>query len=308
MTATGRVALPPFVQYKPREMRAFAILVLAAASLAGCESGPLKSTASLTYTEDAFKAYQEALKAYDDKDWEDARALFSEVKRLFSYSRYARLAELRLADIDFEQGKYSEAISGYRAFIKGFREDENVEYAKYRITKALFLDINDTLLLPPQEERDQANTAEAHKELLAFVRRFPRSRYRVDARYMLEVVTQRLVRHELYVARYYLKKDNFDAVILRIDYALAEYPGSGLDAEAQVLKGETLLKMHKKAEAREVFNLVIRDYGGPFGTVAKRFLAEMKDGKSKDGKSEPEPPDGGRTSGGGAPGPHAREP
>lgn len=285
------------------------MLVLAAAVLAGCDSGPLKSTASLTYTEDAFKGYQEALKAYDNKDWEDARALFSEVKRLFSYSRYARLAELRLADIDFEQGKYSEAISGYRAFIKGFREDENVEYAKYRITKALFLDINDTLLLPPQEERDQANTAEAHKELLAFVRRFPRSRYRVDARYMLEVVTQRLVRHELYVARYYLNKDNFDAVILRIDYALAEYPGSGLDAEAQVLKGETLLKMHRWADAREVFNVVIRDYGGPFGSVAKRFLAEMKNGKSK-----PEPTDSAKTTdsqrarGGGAPRPVPREP
>jgi outer membrane protein assembly factor BamD len=251
-------------------------------SLAGCESGALNSTASLTYTEDAFKAYKEALDAYEDKDYADAKALFAEVKRLFSYSKYARLAELRMADIDFELGKYSEAISGYRSFIKGHREDENVEYAKYRITKALFLDINDTILLPPQEERDQANTREAHKELIAFVRRFPKSRYRVDARYMLEVVTQRLVRHELYVARYYLRKDNFRATVQRIDYALTEFPGSGLDAEALVLKGETLLKMHKPDEARDVFELVIRDYGGPFGKVAKRFLSEM------DGGGEPE--------------------
>lgn len=258
-------------------MRFIALLVLATAAL-GCESGTLKSTASLTYTEDAYKAYKEALEAYDDKDWEDARALFAEVKRLFSYSRYARLAELRMADIDFELGNYSEAISGYRSFIKGHRDDENVEYAKYRITKALFLDINDTILLPPQEERDQANTVEAHKELLAFVRRFPQSRYRIDARYMLEVVTQRLVRHELYVARYYLNQDNFRATVGRIDYALAEFPGSGLDAEALVLKGETLLKMHKIEEARAVFQQVLDQYGGPFGTVAKRFLEEMNGG------------------------------
>ncbi len=271
-------------------MRALAILALSMATLtSACDSGPLKSSASLTYTEDAFKAYKEALKAFENKDWEDARALFSEVKRLFNYSRFARLAELRLADIDFEQGKYSEAIGGYRAFIKGHRDDENVEYAKYRITKALFLDINDTLLLPPQEERDQANTKEAHREMLAFVRRFPESRYRVDARYMLEVVTQRLVRHELYVARYYLNKDNFDAVILRVDYALAEFPGSGLDAEALVLKGETLLKMHKLRDARDVFNLVIRDYGGAFAIVAKRFLAEMD---KKNGPNDPKPAPG----------------
>jgi outer membrane protein assembly factor BamD len=274
-------------------MRAAARAVLSALALlfttAGCETGPLKSTATLTYTEDAYKAYREALKEYEDKDWEDARALFSEVKRLFSYSRYARLAELRIADIDFEQGKYSDAISGYRAFVKGHRGDENVEYAKYRIAKSLFLDINDTLLLPPQEERDQENTAEAYKELLAFTRRFPQSRYRIDARYMLEVVTQRLVRHELYVAHYYLNEDNFVAAVARVDYALAEFPGSGLDAEALVLKGETLLKMHKRAEARDVFEKVISVHGGPFGRVAKRFLEKMGPEKKDAGKKAKEP-------------------
>ena len=75
----------------------------------------------------------------NEKNWEDARALFSELRRLYSYSRYAKLAALRLADIDFEQGKYAEAIGAYRTFIRGHRSDPNVEYAKYRICKALFL-------------------------------------------------------------------------------------------------------------------------------------------------------------------------
>jgi len=257
-------------------MRVFAIAVVCAlsASVLGCDQDA-KSAASLTYTEDAHAAYNEAMESFDDHDWEDARALLQEVKRLFSYSRYAKLAELRLADIDFEQSKFSDAISGYRAFVKGHRGDDNVEYAKYRVSKALFLDINDTVLLPPQEERDQANTRDAHRELRAFVRRFPQSRYRVDTTYMLEVVTQRLVRHELYVARYYLVQNNFKAATARCDYALENFAGSGLDAEALVLKGETLLKMQKDDEARATFQLVINQHGGPFGRVAERFLAKM---------------------------------
>ena len=147
------------------------IVALSGGSL-GCEK-EAKSAASLTYTEDAHAAYKEALAAFEEKDWADARALFEEVKRLFAYSRYAKLAELRLADIDFEQAKYSDAISGYRAYVKGHRGDENIEYAKYRVTKALFLDINDSFILPPQEERDQANTVDAYRELKGFVRRFP---------------------------------------------------------------------------------------------------------------------------------------
>ncbi len=133
------------------------------------------------------------MEAFEDHSWEDARALLSEVKRLFAYSRYARLAELRLGDVDFEQGKYSEAITSYRSFVRAHRGDTNVEYARYRICKALFLDINDTFLLPPQEERDQENTADAYRELRTFRKRFPVSRYVRDAGYMLEVVTQRLV-------------------------------------------------------------------------------------------------------------------
>ncbi len=257
-----------------KRLSAAVVLTVALGASWGCQS-KAQTAASLTYTEDAYAAYKEAMESFEDEDWEAARSQFQELKRLFSYSRYAKLAELRIADIDFEQGKYSDAISGYRGFVKGHRGDENVEYAKYRVTKALFLDINDTILLPPQEERDQANTVDAYRELKAFVRRFPDSRYRVDTQYMLEVVTQRLVRHELYVARYYLAEDNFVAAVARCDYALTNYPGSGLDAEAMVLKGETLLKMHKPKEARVVFETVISQHGGPFGRVAKRFLEQM---------------------------------
>ncbi len=253
-----------------------AVLLMSLVGGLGCEIQTARSGATLTYTEDAHAAYQEALEAYEDRHWEDARALMSEVKRLFTYSRYARLAELRLGDIDFEQGKYSEAISAYRGYVRAHRGDANVEYARYRICKSLFLDINDTFLLPPQEERDQENTADAYRELRAFHKRFVDSRYRLDASYMLEVVTQRLVRHELYVARYYLNKGKFEATLLRIAYAMEHFPGSGLDAEALVLKGETLLMMHRPGDAQAVFEKVLADYGAPFRGVAQRFLDQMK--------------------------------
>jgi len=254
------------------------VLVLAAATApiaAGCDFDPANSAASLTYTEDAHAAYKEALAAYEENNWLDARALFSEVRRLFSYSRYARLAELRIADIDFEQGKFKEAISGYRAFVRSHRGDENIEYARYRVSKALFLDISDTPLLPPAEERDQANAADAYGDLKKFNDDYPRSRYGVDARYMFDVVRQRLVRHELYVARYYLNDENFEATLARIDYALKTYPSSGLSPEAMVLKGETLLKMKRNDDARQIFEMVISDFGGPFGEAAQRFLKMM---------------------------------
>jgi outer membrane protein assembly factor BamD len=280
-----------------RAARSFAVTLAGAvivAALAGCDIQPtMASRATLTYTEDARAAYNEAMDSFRAKEWEDAKALFGEVRRLFSYSTYARLAELRLADIEFAQEKYAEAVTIYREYIQSHRTDRDVEYAKYRISKALFLDIDDTLFLPPAEERDQATTLEAYKEIRGFLRDFPKSRYRRDANYMFEVVLQRLVRHELYVARYYLKADAFDAAVARVDFALRRYPASGLDAEALVLKGETLLKMKRRDEARDVFQRVIDEYGGPFGVVAKNFLAEIRlpPGKAKPSVKPAPPPE-----------------
>jgi outer membrane protein assembly factor BamD len=250
-------------------------LVLLATSVSACASTS-QAPKTLTYTEDARRAYEEAMKSFRAKDWEGSRPLFQEVKKNFPQSRYARLAELRLADIDFAQEKYTDAIGAYRAFAQTYRTDREAEYARYRLSKALFFDISDTILQPPAEERDQAVTADAHRELKAFLRAFPRTRWRKDVEYMLEVVTGRLVRHELYVARYYRKTDNFDATIARIDYALKTFPNSGLDPEALVLKGETLMMMNRKKEAKVVFESVIKDWGGPFAVTARAFLDELK--------------------------------
>jgi outer membrane protein assembly factor BamD len=256
--------------------------------LPGCDLELTARTATLTYTDDARASYLQAMEAFRAKDWESAKALFAEVRRLFTYSRYARLAELRLADIEFEQEKYSEAISAYREFVQSHKNDPDIEYARYRMTKALFLDIDDTIVLPPAEERDQATTNEAHRELRSFLREFPRTRYRPDVVYMLEVVIGRLVRHELYVARYYLRQDNFDAAVARIDYALKTYPTSTLVPEALVLKGETLMKMKKLAEARAVFEVVTKKHGGPFAITAKRYLAEIDERERRAPAKRPE--------------------
>jgi outer membrane protein assembly factor BamD len=253
-----------------------ALLFLTLSTSAAACASTSQAPKTLTYTEDARRAYEEAMTAFRAKDWEGSRPLFQEVKKNFPQSRYARLAELRLADIDFAQEKYTDAIGAYRAFAQTYRTDKEAEYARYRLSKALFFDISDTILQPPAEERDQAVTADAHRELKAFLRAFPRTRWRKDVEYMLEVVTGRLVRHELYVARYYRRQDNFDATIARIDYALKTYPNSGLDPEALVLKGETLMMMNRKKEAKVVFESVIKDWGGPFAITAREFLEELK--------------------------------
>ncbi len=273
--------------------RILALLVVCAAAPAGLGCLNQDPKTALGYTADAKRAYEAALLEFNAHNWLESQSLMREVKRKYSYSKYARLAELRIADADFAQDKYADAIRGYRQFVHDHRsDDEEVAYARSRIAEAQYKEIGDSFLLPAGEERDQAVIMDAFKELRGYVHDYPDGKETPHVRELLAEVTARLVRHELYVARFYLQRDNYDAAISRIQYALRNFaaslssrsegsagsPDSGLEPEALLLMGETYLKMHKWSDARESFAIILtRFLRSPLTIQAQGYLDYMKD-------------------------------
>ena len=269
------------------------VLLASGVTTAACEKNEPRT--ALSYTADAKRAYDEAMGEFGAHNWIEAQSLFREVKRKYSYSKYAKLAELRIADADFEQEKYAEAIRGYRQFVHDHRSDaDEVSYARSKIAEAQYNQISDALLLPTADERDQAVILDAFRELKGFVHDYPTGKDSDRLKELLADVTARLMRHELYVARFYLGRDNFEAVVTRVQYAMRNFaagpqikgPGggaadlldSGLEAEALLLLGEVYLKMHKWNDARTTFDAILRDYSrSPYTVQARNYLAYMKE-------------------------------
>ncbi|HEY2510133.1 MAG TPA: outer membrane protein assembly factor BamD [Polyangiaceae bacterium] len=264
-------------------------LALAALPLGigACENVVPKT--ALGYTADAKRAYEAAMQEFDAHNWIEAQNAMREVKRKYSYSKYARLAELRIADADFQQDKFADAIREYRQFVHDHRSDaEDVTYARSKIAEAEYAQISDSIVLAAGEERDQAVVYDAYKELRGYLHDYPDAKESKKMRELLADVTSRLVRHELYVARFYLGKNNYDAAVLRIQYALrnfapglegapGDYGPSGLEPEALLLLGETYLKMRKYPDARSQFQTILGRFQDSGLTVpAKNYLEWMR--------------------------------
>ncbi len=264
-------------------------LVAVGVGLPACEGEAPKT--ALNYTADAKRAYEAAMVEFNAHNWIEAQTLLREVKRKYSYSKYARLAELRIADADFEQDKFSDAMREYRQFVHDHRSDaDEVTYARSRIADAQYAQISESLFLASGEERDQATILDTYKELRGFVHDYPKAKETPRMRRLLAEVTSRLIKHELYVARFYLNKNNFEAAITRIQYALRNFarppssaPNSaadddlGIEPEALLLMGETYLKMEKWGDARETFVSIMRRYPGSSLVVpAKNYLDFMQ--------------------------------
>lgn len=254
------------------------LLGLAGALLASGCAGEEKYQAesALEYADNAKRDYQAALAAFEDKNWELADELLNEVKRKYAYSRYARLAELRLADANYQQEKFAESITSYKEFVHDHPNDPEVGYARYRIAKAEYDSVSQSILLPPLEERDLASVNDALTTLKSYLADYPSSEHRDELRYMLDVVLGLLARHELYVARYYLREDRFDAAVARCEYSLSMLKNSGLEPEAMVLLGEIYMKQERRKDARDVLNKLLTLYpDSAFSVPARNFLAQL---------------------------------
>ncbi|HEY3820764.1 MAG TPA: outer membrane protein assembly factor BamD [Polyangiaceae bacterium] len=265
----------------------FAAVLFGVAVACGCEGTQPKT--ALGYTEDAKRAYDAAMEEFNAHSWIEAQTLMREVKRKYSYSKWARQAELRIADADVEQEKFPEAIREYKDFVHAHRSDtEDCIYARAKMAEATYAEIPESFLMPASEERDQAAVVDSYKELRSFLDEYPDAKQARRMRELLANVTARLVRHELYVARFYLRKGNYEAAVARIQYALKNYgeadqavvtaADAGLKAESLLLLGTTYLKMEKWTEARQAFQALLRSYAqSPLATEARNYLDYLKE-------------------------------
>ncbi|MGC4088508.1 MAG: outer membrane protein assembly factor BamD [Polyangiaceae bacterium] len=241
-----------------------------------CASAPKRPPTALDYSENAKRDYDKAMRALEDKDWEVVEPLFNEVRKNYSYSRYARLAELRIADANYRQDKLPEAISGYRSFLHDYPNDPEVPYARFQIARAEYDSVSLSPFLPALEERDLTSVNDALATIRGYLADYPNSEHSEELRYMLEVVLGLLARHELYVARYYLAKDRFDAAAARVDHAVSSFPRSGLEAEGLLLLAEIRLKQKRPSDARKLCDRLLKEHPeSPFSVAAKNYLARL---------------------------------
>lgn len=209
------------------------LAAVAALGLTGCKSLGVFSSdenPTVSYGDDAESNIRKGDDALDSKNYVEAQKYFDYVKSKYPYLEAAKTAELRLADTDFERDRFIEARDRYQTFLKLHPTHPKNEYAAFRAAMTFYKDIpSDFFLLPPSAEKDQANLRSALVALKEFVRAYPDSPNQPEATKVLNDVKHRLADHELYVARFYAKRDKWPAVINRLNIVARDFGDIGLD-------------------------------------------------------------------------------
>jgi len=166
--------------------------------------------------ETAEELVQKGMEYFEDEDYSDALKAFTTLKERYPYSRYAILAELKVADAHFYRKEYPEAIAAYEEFVQLHPKNEAVSYVLYQIAVSYYEQIL-------SEDRDQTPTRMAMRSFLRLQREHPGSAYSSKASKSIEECRELLAKHELYVARFYLKSKHYEAALGRFEGLLEGY-------------------------------------------------------------------------------------
>ena len=215
------------------QSRIFA-LVLAALLMTGCAWFETHQDFS------ASELVAEGMDAYDFGNYKTAIEHFEKLKDWYPYSKFAILAELKIADAHYRLKDHEEAIAAYETFENLHPRNEAIPYVIYQIGRCYF-DRLDTV------DRDQTFAIRALEAYARLINRFPQDEYARKAVAHVKDCWKSLAGHDFYVGMYYYKAQRPKAALERFKNVINGYPDVGFhhmalqhiaECEARIAKTE----------------------------------------------------------------------
>jgi outer membrane protein assembly factor BamD len=240
--------------------------IAAALALAGCAGKGDKPKDTAYVAHDVDSLYIAAKKKFAQGDARDAAALFDEVERQHPYSPWARRAELMSAFSYYAARDYTKSIQSSQRFLGIHPGNKDAAYAYYLIALCYYEQISDV-------SRDQKDTQQALSSLNDVVRRYPDTRFAVDARLKIDLVNDHLAGKEMDIGRYYERSGKWLAAQIRFRNVITTYQATGHAQEALFRLVETNLALGVPEEAQK--NAAVLGSNYPDSTWYKKAFKLM---------------------------------
>jgi outer membrane protein assembly factor BamD len=236
---------------------------------ARAEAKPVVTTPS-----DAQTTLAKGNEALEGKSYADAERYFEHVRDKYPFLDAAKEAELRLADLEFERDRMTEARDRYNNFVKLHPTHPKVDYAAFRSAMTHYKEMpSEFFILPPSHEKDQIEVRAANKSMTDFVRSYPNSPYLTEAKKVVDQTRRRLAKHELYVADFYEKRGKWNAVAGRLENVVGQFSGLGYDEPALFRLHDVYTKLNDSTRAQDALRRIITRFPNtPAAARAQQML------------------------------------
>jgi outer membrane protein assembly factor BamD len=219
-----------------------------------CASGSGKK--DLAYVaRDVATIYGFAKQRLDQGRYKEAGQLFDEVERQHPYSVWARRAQLMSAFSYYLARDYTESIGSAQRFLAVHPGNKDAPYAYYLIAMDYYEQIQDVT-------RDQKITQQSLDALGELIRRYPSTPYAADARLKVDLVNDHLAGKEMEVGRFYQRRGQWLAAVIRFRKVVDDYQTTTHTPEALHRLTESYLALGVRDEAQRAAAVLGANYPG----------------------------------------------
>ena len=198
-------------------------------------------------------SYKKGMKAFEEGDSLFAAKKFNEAEILFPQSEWAPRSILMAAYAYYYQNYYWDAISELERFIKKYPVHQRLDYAHFLLGICYYEQIVD-------EKKDVGSLISAEKEFKFVIKNFPDTDFALDAKFKLDLIHDVLASKEVFLGRYYMKKEKWIAAINRFKYVIKNYDTTVYVEEALHRLVEIYYKLGLQEEAKKYASLLGYNY------------------------------------------------
>ena len=161
-------------------------------------------------------AYKEGVEALERGDVIFAAKKFNEAEILFPQSEWAPRAVLMAAYSYYSQSYYGDSIYELERFIKTYPKDQRLSYAHYLLAICYYEEVVD-------EKKDLGPLLKAQSEFKFIIKNYPDSDFALDSKFKLDLINDILASKEIYLGRYYIKREKWVAALNRFKNVVDNY-------------------------------------------------------------------------------------
>jgi len=198
-------------------------------------------------------AYKEGVKALEEGDVLFAAKKFNEAEILFPQSVWASKSILMAAYSYYTQDYYYDAISELDRFIKKYPKDKRLNYAHFLLAMCYYEQIVD-------EKKDLGPLLSSQTEFKFVIKNYPNSDFALDSKFKLDFINDVLASKEIYLGRYYIKKEQWIAAINRFKQVVEHYDSTAYVEEALHRLVELHYRLGLLDESKKYANLLGYNY------------------------------------------------
>lgn len=205
----------------------YLLLALSLTFLSGCSFFSEKEEVVAESGWTVERVYSEAKAALNAGDYTTALQYYSQLEARFPFGNYAQQSLLDSAYAHYKDDDPEAAIATLDRFMRVYPLNPNMDYAFYLRGLINFnrdIGLFEKYIPRDESQRDPGSARFALKDFSTLLSRFPKSKYSEDAAQRIVYLRNRLARHEVNVAHYYMRRGAYIAAVNRGKYVIENYP------------------------------------------------------------------------------------